>query len=150
MAIKPNQVKLRIISITEAVNHPSFRRISKDGSTHFSNEYKELEFPTDWLGKDLVFNKNKALGYQTFSYLVVGAKNDMDGILESELSLFHEISTLLEGSYLEAPLSIGDYELSYDKKDKEFSCGCQIIGLDLANEIFKFIGTNLGYEISDS
>jgi hypothetical protein len=38
--------------------------------------------------------------------------------------------------------------LTFDEESKTFSAGCQILDLDKADEIFKFLGKNLGYTIT--
>ncbi len=53
------------------------------------------------------------------------------------------------GNYSEnPPIDIDGDTLTFDKESNVFKCGCKRIPLELADEIFHYIGKNLGYTIT--
>ena len=105
----------------------------------------ELKFPMSYAGKKIEFSK------EDDSYMVVDKNipaGEREVIYCDEIPLLYRLCKHISGQLLMNPIVIQGDNLIYESEDKQFKCGCKIISLEKADEIFRYIGGILGYEIT--
>lgn len=148
MAAKKDTVVFQFPTLEELLSSGFFRDVEiteKYTMLCMEDDINELRFPMSYAGKKIELCKGDNY------YMVIDKKipvDERERIFYEEIPLLNKLCKHVSGILFTEPINIQGDELVYNSEDEKFRCGCKIISLEKADEIFRYIGGVLGYEIT--